>query len=349
MKKHLLLVIPLMLIALISTAKKYKGAEIRTNESFLYGKFEVKMKSADASGMLISFFTFYDSPDFEKNWNEIDIEILGRYQNEIQFNSITAGPSGRLPHEKRHVLDYNPHEDFHVYAFEWTPTYIAFFVDGQEVFKQADEWVKTMNRKQKIMMNIWPSEFWDWTGPWDETKLPLYAMYDYVKYYEFKPSGDFELSWEDNFEKIDYSRWSFATHTFDGNGCDFDPSYAKTKEGYLILTLANAETPKTSNNSNKIEIADKSKGRATLSNAFLESQTSIKISFGSPVHRMNAKKENFKIEGVEILKVKFAIDMTNLELITSPIATDKDPIMLFTAPNQPDIPYTQKIKLKMKQ
>ncbi len=343
--KKLVLVVVLTILAIVPVeAKKYKGAEIRTNESFLYGRFEVKMKSADASGMLISFFTFYDDPSFANNWNEIDIEILGRYQNEVQFNAIVGKHE---MHEQKQVLNFNPHKDFHTYSFDWTPDYISWSVDGQEVFKQTGEHIARMNKKQKIMMNIWPSEFWEWTGPWEAEKVPLYALYDYVKYYEYDPKATekFVLSWEDSFDKIDYTRWAFATHTFDGNNCDFVPENAKTKDGYLILALTKSEEAFTNESVKQLEVEDKPKGRATVVTAKQVNPTTIKLSFGVPVHRNNAKKENFKLEGVEIIKVKFAMDMTNVELVTTTLDTGKDYELLFTAPGQPDEVYVQKIKV----
>jgi len=350
MKNMKKLTVFLLLIAIsvgLGFAKQYKGAEIRTNESFLYGRFEVKMKSADASGMLISFFTFYDDPSFATNWNEIDIEILGRYQNEVQFNAIVGK---HKMNEYRQILDFNPHKDFHTYAFDWTPEYIAWSVDGQEVYRQTGEHIAQMNKKQKIMMNIWPSQFWEWTGPWQEEKLPLYAMYDYVKYYEYKPNSTekFVLSWEDPFDKIDYTRWAFATHTFDGNACDFDPSNAKIKDGYLILALTNSSTAVNDELVKSIAVEDKSQGRASVANAFIANTNTIKLAFSTPVNRVNAKKENFKIEGVEILKVKFAMDMTNVELQTSPLDTEKEYVLQFTAPGQTIDAYTQKVKLVKK-
>src|SRR5437868_9653472 len=111
------LLILFFLLSFNSFAKKFKGAEIRTNESYLYGRFEVKMKASQNSGMLVTFFTFYDAPDFAQNWNEIDIEILGRYPNEVQYNTIVGN---HKMNENRQVLDFNPHNDFHVYSFDWT-------------------------------------------------------------------------------------------------------------------------------------------------------------------------------------------------------------------------------------
>lgn len=298
-------------------AKDYTGAEIRTNESFLYGRFEVKMKSAASSGMLISFFTFYDNPDFVSNWNEIDIEILGRYNNEVQFNAITPGPNGRDPHEKRHVLNFNPHQDFHVYSFDWTPDYISFSVDYQEVYRQTGEHIKTMNRRQKIMMNIWPSEFWEWTGPRDDSKFPLYALYDFVKYYEYTPAAKekFTLQWADEFETIDRGRWDFASHTFDGNGCTFDAGNGKTKDGILILSLTKNANLESGESAKADEIELPSTNKPMVKEARWTEKNTLKITFAAPVNRVHARKENFTIEGLVIVKSKFAMDMTNLELV----------------------------------
>lgn len=347
MKKTFLLLSLLFLFSGLM-AKKYKGAEIRTNESFLYGKFEVKMKSCEASGMLVSFFTFYDNPDFAKNWNEIDIEILGRYKNEVQFNAIVPGSGGsRESHEHRHVLNFNPHDDFHIYAFEWTPDYIAWLVDGKEVYRQTDKHIKKMNRPQKIMMNIWPPQLWDWTGPWKESKLPLRVYYDYVKYYEYTPAKNdkFTLSWEDNFDKLDASRWSFATHTFDDNACDFDPGNVEFKDGYLILSLTMEGAPVQDAKDELI----KSSGRITVSKAEFTKSNTIRLTFSDPVYRKNLSKENFVIEGLDVLKLKFIPgDLLNVDVIVSPADPSKTYNLNFTASGQGEKPDTQVLTVKGK-
>src|SRR6185369_803329 len=66
---------------------QYSGAELRTKDAYLYGRFETRMRSAAGSGLLSSFFTYSDAS--YPTWNEIDLEILGRYANENQFNHIT--------------------------------------------------------------------------------------------------------------------------------------------------------------------------------------------------------------------------------------------------------------------
>ena len=61
------------------SAKNFKGAEYRTKLAYTYGRFEVRMKSADREGMLSSFFTYFDGtpadPWSSSKWNEISLMI----------------------------------------------------------------------------------------------------------------------------------------------------------------------------------------------------------------------------------------------------------------------------------
>ncbi|MDZ7289752.1 MAG: family 16 glycosylhydrolase [candidate division KSB1 bacterium] len=234
---HCLLVLLFSPLTLRAQGKPYRGAEYRTKASYQYGRFEVRMKSAPGNGMLTSFFTYHDPTPFSAaNWNEIDIEILGRYSNEVQYNTITPG---RIDHVHRQVVKFNPHLAFHVHAFEWTPDYVAWFVDGHEVHRQTASHVSTLSRAQKIMMNIWQPNSVSWVGLFDPAGLPYHGFYDWVKYYAYTPGvGDnFTLQWTDNFDNWDQSRWDKATHTFDGNNAQFIQDNAVFRNGYLILCL----------------------------------------------------------------------------------------------------------------
>jgi len=108
-------------------AKDYKGAELRTREAYLYGRFEVRYKSAAGDGLVSTFFTYHEIQS-SSEWNEIDIEIHGRYPDDIQLTTITPNQISHLRHQ---YLPFNPHTDFHTYAIEWTPDYVAWFVDSE--------------------------------------------------------------------------------------------------------------------------------------------------------------------------------------------------------------------------
>ena len=290
--------------ALCAQEKRYLGAEIRTIETFQYGKFEVRMKPSEASGMIYSFFTFYDGVDFSTKWNEIDVEILGRYANEVQFNAIVGN---HQMFEKRYVLPFNPHADFHTYAFVWTPTYIAWSVDGAEVYRQTGEHIAKMNSPQKLMMNVWPSSSVGWAGKIDETKFPLEAAYDYVKYYSYQPASKdtFKLKWTDDFNQLDFGRWQLATHTFDTNDCVFTPDNAVVEEGILKLKLTKPVDEETE----------------VVPTQFIESATCIpntskkyamyipvKVQFYAPINRIYCKPEFFTVSEGIVKHVYFDVD-----------------------------------------
>jgi len=235
----------IFLLALLSgftNAKDYYGAEYRTKEAYTYGRFEARLKSAQRDGMLASFFTYHDGVG-TSNWNEIDIEILGRYTNSVQFNTITPGQTN---HVRTQPIDFNPGLDYHTYAFEWTPSYVAWFIDGKEVYSQTGEHISTLVHPQKIMMNIWNPSSENWVGTWNENALPAFAYYDFVSYYSYTPGtgnygteSNFTHQWTDNLDSWDETKWEKGTHTWNGNNCVFITDNAVLKDGNLILCLTN--------------------------------------------------------------------------------------------------------------
>ena len=221
-------------------AKSYKGAEYRTKDSFLYGRYEVRYKPANREGVVSSFFTYHEIEN-NTGWNEIDIEFIGRYKNLVQFNTITPGQKFHIRSQK---IMFNPFADFHDYAFEWTPDYVAWFVDGEEVFRQDAEHISTLQHPQKIMMNIWNPIYTGWVGYFNDNFMPMASIYDYVSYYSYTPGSgnggsenNFTFEWKDDFNEFDSVRWEKATHTFAGNQADFDPENVVFEDGYLYLYL----------------------------------------------------------------------------------------------------------------
>lgn len=232
----------------ISFSIECYGAEYRTIEDFTYGRFEVRMMSGSGDGTLASFFTYNTNlnGDVYGNWNEIDIEILGAYDNYMQCTTHTPGNSSPVSITHYEEVEYNIHEEFHVYAFEWVPGEVKWFIDGQEVYSQTGSHIDNLVHAQKIMMNTWSSIYENWVGTFNVEDLPVYAFYDYVSYYNYTPGyGDygsgnnFTFSWTDNFDDWDQSKWTKESHTFWGNRCQFNPSNVVFEDGYLILCLTN--------------------------------------------------------------------------------------------------------------
>jgi len=241
-----LMALCMVLAHTISHAKAYKGAELRTKDAYVYGRFEASYMPPRGDGYLASFFTYHEFGPGTA-WNEIDFEILGRYDNDVQVTSIGPGQMIRNSHQ---WVNFNTHEDYHAYAFEWTPDYIAWFIDSVEVYRQTGSHIPQFQYPQKIMMNIWPPEYTTWVGQLDDRILPLFSYYDWVRYYTYTPDSgnagtdnNFTLLWHDDFDAFDETRWEKATHTWGGNNSDFMTENCVFKDGKMILCLTKETSP----------------------------------------------------------------------------------------------------------
>jgi hypothetical protein len=230
-----------LLFASVASAKIYKAGEIRTIQSFNYGRFEARMLASNKSGMLSTLFTFNDDNFTVPQWNEMDVEVLGRYSDRVQFNVITYN---HAMHEYTHILSKNPTECFITYAIEWAPTYVAWFVDGVEVYRDSGTHIAELTFSQKFMLNHWATNLAAWAGVFDPATLPVYAYYDFASYYSYTPGAgnygtgnNYTLQWQDNFDAFNTARWQTASHTFTENECDFDPLNVVVKDGYLVLAI----------------------------------------------------------------------------------------------------------------
>ena len=150
----------------------YYGAEYRSRTRYSYGYYSVCMKAARGSGIVSSFFTYTGSP-----WDEIDIEFLGKDTTHVQFNYYVSGTGS---HELWYDLGFDAAEEFHEYGFDWQPGFIAWYVDGRQVYKVTQN---IPSHDQQIMANVWNcTGHDDWTGPLDENALPATAQYKWIAY-----------------------------------------------------------------------------------------------------------------------------------------------------------------------
>ena len=232
-----------LFIFCFAKSQLYRGSELRTLEPVLYGKFEVRYKPAQGDGLVSSFFVYND--DFPNtDWVEVDIEVLGRYPNIVDMNVIT-----NTSHLRTHFTTMNTHLDFQVYGFEWTPDYVAWFINGEEVYRQTDDHIGDLVHSAKIMMNIWNPVYEDWVGIWDDRVLPRFAYYDWVRYASYTPgSGDtgtnnnFTFQWQDDFDEFDENLWEKShNHTWGGNQSLFIEENIVFENGYMILCLTDNE------------------------------------------------------------------------------------------------------------
>ncbi len=188
--------------------KPVSAAEFRSiyNE-FRYGRYEVRIKSpVGASNNFLHTMFAYRAPAYLL-WREIDIELTAAPQTSFISNIIVAPPGTRvwnagIEDSTTSYLPYggnggsalpagfNTSSDYHIYAFEWLPTSVKWFVDGTMVREKLDGVGKNNlvipKESTKIIMNLWVFGTQDLGGgnPADNV-YPIYGQYDWFRFYRW--------------------------------------------------------------------------------------------------------------------------------------------------------------------
>jgi endo-1,3-1,4-beta-glycanase ExoK len=229
-------------------ATTLNGAEIYSNESVKYGRWEIRMQAAAMPGSVSAFFTFYNNSYLgsPEPWREIDIEILGKNGNGFQSNLITGNAASKTNSEAFHASASDLSKGFHTYVLDWTPDSIVYRFDGKTVRKNpgAEPQVKDLSGlAQSYRMNLWASTAASWAGTLDPDRLPIAQTVNWIAYSSYTPGqgpdgSDFTPQWTDDFNTLNRQRWSLGTWTFDGNMADFTQDNALVSGGYLTLILS---------------------------------------------------------------------------------------------------------------
>lgn len=179
------------------TAKPYRGVEMRSRGTVQYGKVESRIRFARGSGVVSSLVLIY-TPWPADDWNELDIEYLGRYADRVQFNAMVyTGPPTQPPVQQSVsptpfpqivTLPLDPSGDFHTYGIEWTPAQARFTVDGEVVHTWSAE-IARLKLPQNILLTIWASSAAGWAGPIQPETAPTQADYDWIKVYKWVPDA----------------------------------------------------------------------------------------------------------------------------------------------------------------
>ena len=174
--------------------KHFSGGMVSTQNKrhFLYGRFEIAARLPKSQGFWSSLWLYPAAPLFGK-WplsGEIDIvEQLGREPNNIHSNLHYGNPdpnTSTVYTVPAGSADFAT--DFHLFAFDWLPDVMRWYIDGVQV-KEARSWWTTggvypapFNAPHYLMMNVWLGG--SWAGATDTTTVvPNQMLVDYVKYY----------------------------------------------------------------------------------------------------------------------------------------------------------------------
>jgi endo-1,3-1,4-beta-glycanase ExoK len=217
-------------------AKAYKGAEVYSLQSALYGRIELRMRMIRGSSLISTFFTYKNGSELSgSTWEELDVEALGKNDAKTwQSNLITGNP--RITSEQVHTSPTSLADTYHTYTLEWTPEYASWAFDGVVVRKTEGGQVANLSNPASFRFNAWSSESSGWAGALDEKALPAYQFVNWIKYYRYD-NGQFVLDWTDEFDTFDTTRWATANWTFDTNRVDFDPANVAVRDSTLILAI----------------------------------------------------------------------------------------------------------------
>ncbi|AWB65000.1 glycoside hydrolase family 16 [Saccharobesus litoralis] len=156
----------------------YKSGIIRSKQTITYGYFEARIKGNPTfPGASPAFWLYSNANDRnaagmfpteaeQPYYSEIDIvELQQREWSDItgtakwddekvmdmNLHAVVRGPNGEQiqvrPHnsfsdlaQNKLLVDFDPREDFHIYAAEVTPETITWFLDGKQVFQKTNKY-----------------------------------------------------------------------------------------------------------------------------------------------------------------------------------------------------------------
>ena len=334
----------LFVLFTIGYSQNYRGAELRTLEPLLYGKFEVRYKPAQGEGLVSSFFTYNDDHP-NTPWNEIDIELLGRFPNVVDMNVIT-----NTSHLRTHFTTLDTHIDFNEYGFEWTPDYVAWFINGEEIYRQTDEHIEDLTYPSKLMMNIWNPVYDDWVGTWDDRVLPRFAYYDWVRYSSYTPGdgnsgtdNNFTFQWQDDFNDFNDSRWEKKhNHTWGGNQSTFIRENIVFEDGYLILCLTSEENIGNQDQEKPILLWARASG------------DSIMAQFSEELDPESSQNENnFSVSGASVISAELMGNLRTVKLKVSDLSLEENHNLIISGIEDdnepPNVQMAQSIQVGMPQ
>jgi len=170
------------------------SARMYSKKSWTYGYMEASIWLPKGKGTWPAFWMMPD--DFSRGWpgcGEIDImEEVGYHANYTSSSIHCMKYYHAIGTQKTHEqLTAGAESGFHVYALEWTPEALMFYVDGKKHFTFSndqtgndDTW--PFNKNFYIILNL------AWGGDWggsqgvDENALPCTMKVDYVRVFKKK-------------------------------------------------------------------------------------------------------------------------------------------------------------------
>jgi len=172
----------------------YKSARVvtRGKGDFLYGKIEVCAKLPKGRGVWPAIWMLPTEKKYGE-WpssGEIDImEMVGFDQDVVHMSIHTDSYNHKKgTHKTASTYIQGSSDNFHVYAVEWYPDRIDFFVDDKNYFtfkKEANDFrVWPFDQKFYLILNIAIGGNWGGLKGVDNSIFPQRMEIDYVRVYK---------------------------------------------------------------------------------------------------------------------------------------------------------------------
>lgn len=142
----------------------HSSAEFQYVGFYGYGRYEAVMRASDAKGAVTAFFV-YSGKDMGDPHDEIDVELVGRDSGMVHVNSFRHGKGAA----KDIDLGFDASDGEHLYAFDWRPDSITWYVDGVQIHRIAAPDAEIPTTTGRVMASVWVANRTsvDWVGEAD--------------------------------------------------------------------------------------------------------------------------------------------------------------------------------------
>ena len=102
----------------------------------MYGKFRAKVTGPGTKGSTIGFFSQWNGPNINANWNSVEIEIVPSLAPTPVSLDLSYG-DGHDRQQEQNYDSFDPKNLSHVYEFTWTPHEVTFSADDKVLRKNV--------------------------------------------------------------------------------------------------------------------------------------------------------------------------------------------------------------------
>lgn len=156
----------------------YTGSEFQQRGFYGYGRYEVIMRGVAGEGVVGAFFTHTHAQFNGDPHDEIDFEYMGKNTRQVHLNHFKNGkPAGSTYID----LPFDFTEGEHLYAFEWAPDSIRWYIDHKLVHEAFDN-IPDHSGRVIASLVAFGKGSWDWSGKpeFDAPKRSFYRCISHV-------------------------------------------------------------------------------------------------------------------------------------------------------------------------